>query len=126
MGGQRIQESWPNSIVPAGLTYDYNRSEVLSSSVEDVDVEVTIANIIAASQCFHECLSTIVTHHGTPRCTDFPFGLTTQQIVDDMCEGRYTDGFHNCTSKAHLPARLWLVDFLLQRNACPLGHKTQR
>jgi hypothetical protein len=52
--------------------------------------------------------------------------LTAKEIVEDMCEGRYADQYRNATSKAKFPSQLWLVDFVLQQNVCPLGHKTQR
>ncbi len=38
----------------------------------------------------------------------------------------YADSKNNCTSKEKLPSRLWLVDTVLKRNVCLLGHKTQR
>ena len=33
------------------LTYDCNQPDVLSSSIDDRDVEVTVANIVAALKC---------------------------------------------------------------------------
>jgi hypothetical protein len=38
----------------------------------------------------------------------------------------YANQYWNATSKAKLPLQLWLVDFVLQQNVCPLGHKMQR
>ena len=55
--------------------------------------------------------------------TACPSMLTTEEIVVDMCEGQYADQYRNATSKAKLPPQLWFVDFVLQRNVCPLGHK---
>ena len=36
------------------------------------------------------------------------------------------DKHNNAASKAKMPPKLWFVDIVLQRNMCPLGHKTQR
>ena len=43
-----------------------------------------------------------------------------------MCVRQYADDKNNAGSWSKLPPQLWLVDFILQRNVCPLGHKTQR
>jgi hypothetical protein len=55
-----------------------------------------------------------------------PSMLTTKDIVVDMCEGQYADQYWNATSKAKVAPQLWFVDFVLQRNVYPLGHKTER
>jgi hypothetical protein len=65
----------------------------------DVNIELTTADIVAALQCSHECLSDILTQDGTPRYTDLPSGLTVQHIVDDICHGCYIDDLCNCTSR---------------------------
>jgi hypothetical protein len=100
------------------LTYDYNRPDVLSSSIDDRDVKVTLANIATALKCNAE----------QPEADDQwiarPSMLTTEDIVGDMCEGQFTDQHKNAASKSKLPPQLWFVDFMLQRNVCPLGHKT--
>jgi hypothetical protein len=36
------------------LKYDYNRPDILVSSIDDRDVEVTIADIVAALKCHDE------------------------------------------------------------------------
>jgi hypothetical protein len=88
------------------LKYNYNRPDVLVSSIDDMDVEVTIADIAAVLKC----------HHEPPKVDepwiDCPSMLTIEDIVSDMCEGQYADMHKNVASKA--------------KNVCPLGHKTQR
>jgi hypothetical protein len=48
------------------------------------------------------------------------------KIIEDMCAGQYADTKNNAGSRSKLPPQLWLVDSILYRNVCPLGHKTQR
>jgi hypothetical protein len=43
-----------------------------------------------------------------------------------MCEGEYGDDKRTCAGRSKLPPKLWLIDSVLKRNVCPLGHKTQR
>jgi hypothetical protein len=102
------------------LTYDCNQPDILSSSIDDRDVEIFIADIVAALKCHAEC------PESKEQWIACPSMLTTEEIIEDMCEGRYVDQYRNATSKAKLPPQLWFVDFVLQRNVCPLGHKTQR
>ena len=95
-------------------------ANVLVSSINDRDVEVTIADIAAVLKC-----------HAEPPEADEPWivcpsMLTIEDIVSDMCEGQYADKHNNAASKAKMPPKLWFVDVVLQRNVCPLGHKTQR
>jgi hypothetical protein len=42
------------------LTYDCNRLDVLSSSIDDRDVKVTVANIAAALKCHAERLRQMI------------------------------------------------------------------
>jgi hypothetical protein len=102
------------------LKYECNRLGVLFSSIDDRDIEVTIANIAATLKC----------HDEPPEADEqwivCPFMLTTEDIVSDMCEGQFADRHKNVASKAKMPPMLWFVDVVLQRNVCPLGHKTQR
>jgi hypothetical protein len=100
--------------------HDCSRPDVLVSSIDDKDVELTIANVVAALKCSHEPPDSDIPW------IDCPFMLTIEDIVSDMCEGQYADSHHNAASKAKIPLKLWLVDVLLYRNMCPLGHKTQR
>ena len=102
------------------LTYDCNRPNVLSSSIDDRDVEVTVADIAAALKCYAEPLEV-----DEPWIV-YPSMLTIEDIVLDMCEEQYANSQRNATSKAKIPLKLWFIDVVLYRNVCPLGHKTQR
>jgi hypothetical protein len=102
------------------LRYDCSWPDVLVPSIDDRDVELTIANVVAALKCSHEPPDSDIPW------TDYPFMLTIEDIVFDMCEGQYADSHHNAASKAKIPPKLWLVDVMLYRNVCPLEHKTQR
>jgi hypothetical protein len=77
-----------------------------------------------ALECPHKWPPDLVRWKGTPRCGIFPTSLTVQEMVDDMCGGQYTNEHCNCTSKSLLTPYLWFVDTVLQKNVCPLGHKT--
>jgi hypothetical protein len=100
------------------LTFDADQPEILSSEVDGKELQITIEDIAEALGCPHENFS-------SSRFTEAPeFDL--HMIVHDMCDGVYENRKRNCTSKAKLPSRLWLVDAVLKRNVCPLGHKIQR
>jgi hypothetical protein len=100
--------------------YDCNWPNVLVSSIDDRDVEVTIADVVAVLKCSHEPPESDVPW------IDCPTMLTLEDIVSDMCEGQYADKHQNTASKEKIPQNLWFVDVMLYRNVCPLGHKTQR
>jgi hypothetical protein len=55
-----------------------------------------------------------------------PESFYISQIIDDMYAGQYADNKNNAGSWSKLPPQLWLMDSILYRNVCPLGHKTQR
>jgi hypothetical protein len=102
------------------LSYDCNRLDVLVSSIDGREVEVTIADVAAVLKCSHE-----------PPESDIPWlecpsMLTLEDIVSDMCEGQYADRHQNAASKAKIPQNLLFIDMVLYRKVCPLGHKTQR
>jgi hypothetical protein len=102
------------------LRYDCSRPDILISSIDDRDMEVTIADVAAILKCSHELLD-----------LDIPWidclsMLTLEDIVFDMCEGQYANKHRNPASKAKIPWNLWFVNVILYRNVCPLGHKTQR
>jgi hypothetical protein len=99
------------------LTFDEDQPRVLSSSIHGIEFQVTVEDIEEALGCPHACPS--------PRYTEPP-EFDVHMIVQDMCDGAYADRKNNCTSKAKLPSRLWLVDTVLKKNACPMGHNTQR
>jgi hypothetical protein len=100
------------------MTYDCNWLDVISFSIDDRDIEVTIADIATTMKC----------HAEPPEAEEpwivCPSMLTTVDIVVDMCERQYVDQYQNSTSKVKLPPQLWLMDFVLQRNVFSLGHKT--
>jgi hypothetical protein len=55
-----------------------------------------------------------------------PESFYISEIIEDICVGQYVDDKNNAGSRSKLPPQFWLVDFILQRNVCPMGHKTQR
>jgi hypothetical protein len=67
------------------LRYDCSRPDVLVSSIDDRDVEVTIGDAAAALKCSHEPLDLDIPW------IDYPSMLTIEDIVSDMCEGQYAD-----------------------------------
>jgi hypothetical protein len=101
----RCECDWPN---------------VLFSSIDGEEVQVTIADIAAALKCNHE-----------PPESDIPWlecppMLTVEDIVTDMCDGHFANGHRNAASKMKIPRNLLFIDMVFYRNVCPLGHKTQR
>jgi hypothetical protein len=92
--------------------------DILFSSIDGREVEVTIADIPAVLKCSHE-----------PPESDIPWlecssMFTLEDIVFDMCEGQYVDDYRNAASKTKIPQNLLFIDMVLYRNVCPLGHKT--
>ena len=83
-------------------------------------MEVTIADIVATLKCCHEPPDSDIPW------IDCPSMPSIEDIVSDMCEGQYADSHRNAASKAKIPLKLWLVDVVLYRNMCPMGHKTLR
>jgi hypothetical protein len=102
------------------LSYECIRPNVLVSSTDGREVEMTIADVATVLKCSHE-----------PPESDVPWidclsMLTLDDIVSDMCEGQYADKHRNATRKAKIPQNLLFIDMVLYKNVCPLGHKTQR
>jgi hypothetical protein len=102
------------------LSYDCDQPDVLVSSIDEREVEVTIADVKAILKCSHEPLESDVP------CLKCPPMLTHEDIVSDMCEGQYANSHLNAASKTKIPQNLLFIDTVLYRNVCPLGHKTQR
>jgi hypothetical protein len=75
------------------LKYNCNRPDVLVSSIDDRDVEVTIADIASILKC----------HHEPPKADgpwiDCPSMLTIEDIVSNMCEGKYVDRHWNAIAR---------------------------
>jgi hypothetical protein len=100
------------------MTFDSDKPEVLSSTIKGIEFESPLKTLwkhLAAP------MSALL-----PRFTEPPPEVDLHLIVHDMCDGEYADTKKNCTTKAKLPSRLWMIDTVLKRNVCPLGHKTQR
>jgi hypothetical protein len=102
------------------LSYDCDQPDVLVSSIDGREVEVTKANVTAILKCSHEPPESDVPW------LECPSMLTLEDIISDMCEGQYADKHWNTASKAKIPLNLLFIDMVLYRNVCPLGHKTQR
>jgi hypothetical protein len=100
------------------LKYNCNRPDVLVSSIDDRDIEVTIADIATILKCHHE------PPEANEPWIDCLSMLTIEDIVSNMCGGQYVDRHKNAANKVKIPPRLWFVDVMLQKNVCPLGHKT--
>jgi hypothetical protein len=100
------------------LCYDCSRSDILVSSIDDRDVEVTIADVTTVLKCSHKPPESDVPW------IDYPSLLTLKDIVSEMCEGQYADKHRNAANKAKILQNLWFIDMVLYRNMCPLGHKT--
>jgi hypothetical protein len=102
------------------LRCECDQPDVLFSSIDRREVQVTIADVAAVLRCSQE-----------PPETDLPWlecppMLITEDIVADMCEGQFADSHRNVASKTKIPRNLLFIDMVLYRNVCPLGHKTQR
>jgi hypothetical protein len=93
---------------------------VLFSNVKGKPVEVTTTDIAATLKCNDDHPLVEAQMDAQPE----PFYIS--QIIDDMCGGQYADNKNNAGSRSKLPPQLWLVDSILYRDVCPLGHKTQR
>jgi hypothetical protein len=104
----------------SNLYTESNKRGVLFSKVKGKPVEVTTADIAAALKCNDDHPPVGAQMDAQPE----PFYMS--QIIDDMCGGQYADNKNNAGSRSKLPPQLWLVDSILYRNVCPLGHKTQR
>ena len=50
--------------------------------------------------------------------------VSFEQIIRTMCDGQHGSG--HSTRRSYLPERLWIVDHILYRNLCPIGHKSER
>jgi hypothetical protein len=63
------------------LRYDCSRPDILFSSIDGREVEVTIADVAAVLKCSHEPPESDIPW------IDCPSMLTLEDIVSDMCEG---------------------------------------
>jgi hypothetical protein len=102
------------------LRIDCDQPDILFSSIDGREVEVTIADVAAILKCSHE-----------PPGSDVPWlecpsMLTLEDIISNMCEGQYADSRRNAASKTKIFRNFLFIDMVLFKNVCPLGHKTQR
>jgi hypothetical protein len=63
------------------LSYDCDQSNILVSSIDGREVEVTIADVVTVLKCNHEPSELDVSW------LECPSMLTLEDIVSDMCEG---------------------------------------
>jgi hypothetical protein len=102
----------------SNLHTDCNRRGVLFSNVKGKQVEVKTADIVAALKCNDE-------HPSVEAQMDAQLeSYYISKIIEDMCAGQYADHKNNAGNWSKLSLQLWLVDSILYRNVCPLGHKT--
>jgi hypothetical protein len=104
----------------SNLSKDCNKPGTLSSTVQGKQVDVTTSDIAAALHCNDEHPS------ADAQLDEQPEPFYVSEIIEDMCVGQYADEKWNAGSRAKLPQQLLLVDYILQRNVCPLGYKLQR
>jgi hypothetical protein len=100
------------------LSVDCDQSDVLFSSIDGREVEVTIADVAAVLKCSHKPLESDVPW------LECPPMLTLEDIVSDMREGQYANSHRNAANKTKIPQNLLFIDMVLYRNMCSLGHKT--
>jgi hypothetical protein len=100
------------------LRYECSQLDVLFSSIDGINVKVTIADVAAGLKCNHKPPELDIPW------IDYPSMLTLEDIVSNMCEGHYVDMQRKAASKGKIPLNLWFIDMVLYRNVCPLGHKT--
>jgi hypothetical protein len=89
------------------LRCECDQPDVLFSSIDGREVEVTIADVAAILKCSHE-----------PPEMDIPWlecppMLTVEDIVTDMCDGQFADGHRNAASKTKIPRNLLFIDIVL-------------
>ena len=104
----------------ANLSIGCNRWGNLFSTVQEKQVEVTTSDIAAALHCNDEHPP------ANAQLDEQSESFYVSKIIDDMCAEQYADDKRNAGSRSKLPPQLWLVDSIMYRNVCPLGHKTQR
>jgi hypothetical protein len=96
----------------AHLRVNCDQLDVLFSSIEGREVEVTIADIAAVLKCSNEPPESEVPW------LEWPPMLTLEDIVSDMCERQYADSHQNAASKTKTPYNLLFIDMVLYRNVC--------
>jgi hypothetical protein len=104
------------------LRVECDQPDILFSSIDIREVEVTIADVAAILKCSHEPPESDVPW------LECPSMLTLEDIISNICEGYYADNRRNVASKTKIPQNLLFIDMVLYRNVCPWDtrHKTQR
>jgi hypothetical protein len=92
----------------------------LSSTFKGKQVDVTTSDIATALHFNDEHPP------ADAQLDDQPNAFYISEIIEDMCVGQYADEKWNASSQSKLPQPLLLVDYIMYRNVCPLGHKSQR
>jgi hypothetical protein len=100
------------------LTYDTDNPAYLSSVVLGQQVYVSVDDIARALGC--------PTDDPRGKFGEYPPHCDLHFIIRDMFGGAYGDIRRTCAKRAQLSPHLLLVDSILKKNVCPLGHKTQR
>jgi hypothetical protein len=104
----------------SNLSRDCSKSGTLSFIFKGKQLDVTTSDITAALHCND------VHPPADAQLDDQPDTLNVSEIIEDMCAGQYANEKQNAGSRSKLPQPLLLVDYVLYRNVCPLGHKSQR
>jgi hypothetical protein len=104
----------------SNLSRDCNKLGTLSSTVKGKQVVVTTSDIATTLHCNDEHPP------ADAQLDEQPDPFYVSEIIEDMCAGQYADEKRNVGSWSKLPQPLLLVDYILYRNVCPLGHKSQR
>jgi hypothetical protein len=104
----------------SNLSRDCNKPGTLSSTVKGKQVDVTTSDIAAVLHCNDEHPP------ADAQLDDQSDAFYVSEIIEDMCAGQYADEKRNAGNRSKLPQQPLLVDYILYRNVCPLGHKSQR
>jgi hypothetical protein len=100
------------------LRYDTEAPTFLSSTIFYQHIYVGVSEIADAINCPSDDPS--------GRFGEYPPHCDLHFIVTSKFGGIYGDSKSTCIKIAQLPPSLLLVDSVLKRNVCPLGHKAQR
>jgi hypothetical protein len=104
----------------SNLSKNCNKLGTLSSTVQGKQVVMTTSDIAIALHCNDEHPP------ADAQLDEQPDPFYVSEIIEDMCAGQYANEKGNAGSQSKLPQQLLLVDYVLYRNVCPLGHKSQR
>jgi hypothetical protein len=89
------------------LRIECDHPDILFSSIDGREVEVTIADVVAILKCSHEPFELDVLW------LECPSMLILEDIVSDMCEGQYADNHRYAASKTKIPRNLLFIDVVL-------------